>query len=1191
MRIKRLSIVGFKSFMDRLDVTLPEGISAIVGPNGSGKSNIVDAIRWAMGEQSAKQLRGRQMEDVIFSGAGDFKPLGMAEVSLVFENGDGSFPGEYEQLSELAVTRRLYRSGESEYLINRVPCRLKDIHEIFMDTGLGSKAYSIIGQGRISSIIEQRPEETRAMLEEAAGITKYRRKVEESRRKLEMTRSNLQRVEDILSEVDRQMRSLKRQAARARRYRQLSEDIQQLELKLYAHSFTELRKESVERTRSTETLVNEENDFSSRLAVLHADIERMHLELAEKDEEITKLRNNYLLRKDSVTRKESMLESLAGEKRTQLALQKRLAEEKEDIDRRLRGFEQERLQIEERTETLREGAGGVREEISILEQRLKRRTQVLHEVREEYERARTDVNNGMTRELGLNQESGYLHKRIGEITDSRARLEQERQEVETKIERLNEASLRKAETREALAEKLGRIDEDLETVREGRRELEQVRKNIEGDRKKAESEFASMESRLASLRSLSENFEGFKIGVRTIMKAEDLEAKKNGRVLGLVADMVQVDLRYEPAVEAVLSDRLQYVVVEGLGDGKEGVAYLKSRERGRSSFVPLRDICPNGHGKGTGNGLPLLRDKVSVTDETYRPLIDMLLGDAAMVENLEQAVDIWSRDGSKPCLVTPEGDMIDERGVISGGKANRSSHGLLARKREIQELDQNLEQCRGRVEALAAKLEQIDLDMDEKGARLEALEQEREDCREEINVHDRNILQLSNELDQLERFSQRIAGELEQKEHEKEKHSEALSRIVTELAACQEKIRRNESYLSQKETELREIEEEVEDFRNELSDLKMDLSRSTEEEKGLLRQLERIDDYREEALEKLEKIDQDTREAGKTYQACEEREGVVREELKELSGKLAVSEEAVNSANRDRGIFQDRIREEEKRGESMREELDLIKEKISRARMEHSEINHRMNGLMERVRDKFNLNLSEIYESHLEEDFSQVDTTEALEESKQKRERLGEVNLAAISEHEALKERHTFIVGQKEDLLNSIDSLNKAIQKINRICLERFTSTLKEVDEKLKEVFPILFKGGTAGLRLTDETKPLESGVLVEVRPPGKRLSHMGLLSGGEKALVAMALLFAIYLIKPSPFCLLDEVDAPLDEANIDRFNNLLREIRKYSQVVIVTHNRRSMEIVERLYGVTMERAGVSKIVSVNLGKAERLAA
>jgi len=1191
MRLKRLSIAGFKSFMDRLDLALPEGISAIVGPNGSGKSNIVDAIRWAMGEQSAKQLRGRQMEDVIFNGAGEFKPLGMAEVSLVFENGDGSFPGEYQHLSELAVTRRLYRSGESEYLINRVPCRLKDISEVFMDTGLGNKAYSIIGQGRISSIIEQRPEETRAMLEEAAGITKYRKKVDESQRKLDMTRANLQRVEDILSEVERQVRSLKRQAAKARRFKELSTEMEDLEIKLHSHTYHEHKEESGRRSLSVEALVREESDGTSRLAVLHADVERMRLELSEMDEEIGKLREVFLKRKESISRKESMLESLQGEKRTQVALEKRLGEEREDIERRLRGFEQERLEIEDRLAAIQQNTTALREEFDILEQRLKRRSQVLREVRVEVERARAEVNKGQTREVGLNQESGYLSKRIQEITDGRARLEQEKQDVDARVERLDEASLRKAEIREALAEKLARIEEDLGRVKEERQELELVRRNAEADRKKAESDLAGMESRLASLRSLADNFEGFKVGVRTIMKADDLEARRQGRVRGLVADVVQVDPEIEQAVESVLADRLQYVIVDGLDDGREGVYYLKARSRGRGSFVPIKALHSNGNGNGSSHGLPLLRDRVTLTDEAYRPLLNMLLGDTALVSDLDQALEVWSGNGSKPCLVTPDGDMIDERGVISGGKAGGSSHGLLARKREMQDLEAGVRGARETVNAFDERLEQIDMDTDEKRSRLEMLDQEREDCREEINTLDRNILQLSNEMDQMERFSERIAGELEQKEQEKEKHREALGRIEGELSGWREKIRENEGYLREKEIELREMEEEAEQSRNELGELKVDLSRAGEEEKGLQRQMERIDDYREEAVEKLEKIEEDKKEARRIQAACDEREEVVRSELRELYERLAVSEEAVNRAGQERGIFQNRIREEEKKSEALRVELAALKDRINRARMEQSEIHFQMNGLVERVRDKYNMELAEIYRSRLEEGFSESETKEALEEKKGKRERLGEVNLAAIHEHEALTERHTFIVEQRDDLLTSIDSLNKAIQKINRISLDRFTATLREVDAKLKEVFPILFKGGTAGLRLTDESRPLESGVLVEVRPPGKRLSHMGLLSGGEKALVAMALLFAIYLIKPSPFCLLDEVDAPLDEANIDRFNNLLMEIRKYSQVILVTHNRRSMEIVERLYGVTMEKAGVSKMVSVNLGRAERLAA
>ena len=363
----------------------------------------------------------------------------------------------------------------------------------------------------------------------------------------------------------------------------------------------------------------------------------------------------------------------------------------------------------------------------------------------------------------------------------------------------------------------------------------------------------------------------------------------------------------------------------------------------------------------------------------------------------------------------------------------------------------------------------------------------------------------------------------------------------------------------------------------------MEYSLSQEEKKGLLRETERIDDFSEESRDKLEKISRDIMDVLERQEECGKREKALKEDLDGFYDKLRQAEEAVNSAQQERNGFNSEIRNQEKKGEALREEIDLIREKISRAKMEQSEIQFKMNNLVEVVKERFNMELPEIYKEYLKDDFSKADIREKLENQKILKERLGDVNLTAIQEHEALKERYEFIKGQRQDLLNSIDSIMQAIRKINKTCLDRFIQTFEEVDKKIKQVFPILFNGGTAGLRLTDEKNPLESGVLVEVRPPGKKLSHMGLLSGGEKALVAMALLFAIYLIKPSPFCLLDEVDAPLDEANIDRFNALLKEIRKYSQVLMVTHKRKSMEIVDSLFGVTMENAGISKMVSVNL--------
>jgi chromosome segregation protein len=1181
MRIKNIFIAGFKSFMDRLEVSFPTGISAIVGPNGCGKSNIVDAIRWAMGEQSAKQLRGRNMEDIICNGAGDYKPMGMAEVSIIFENGDGLFPSGYSNLSELSVTRRLYRSGESEYLINNVPCRLKDIQEIFMDTGLGTRAYSIIGQGRIGAIIEQKPEETRVMLEEAAGITKYRKKVEEAERKIERTQANLLRVEDILGEIGKQMRSLKYQASKARRFKSISQEIERLDLTLNANAYHTWKEESGLRMKSTDDLLQKEMALTAESSALQARLETMHLEREEKDEEISSLRDAYSNLKAEVNGKESALESLGREKKMLVELEGRLRNEKEEMTQRLGQLEAESEALEKRVAELKQGFEGLGGEISLVGERLKGRRRLLGEVKEEYERVKAKVNSGLAKEMGLNQESGYLNKRINEINNSRTRLEREKSDVNSKIESTMKASETKTEARQALTQRLQDIEAEIIEAQRKCDALDQVRKEVETDLKLAEADLNIYQSRLSSLRSLAENFEGYKIGVRTIMKASDLKARREGRIRGLVADVLQVEPKYEQAVEALLADKLQYVIVESQNDGKEAIDYLKRKARGRSSFIPLADL--NGEKAPSNNGgLPLLSDLVSVP-EPYKPLIKVLLGNAALVEDLEQAISAWRENGKDQCLVTLDGDMVDRRGIISGGKLGHSSHGLLARKREIKELEEKVVGCEKKVKGVKSKLTKVNMEIEAKKASVEDLTEKKWKCQEKINDLDKLIFRLGQELDQQERLSGRISGELQKQGREKGKHSEALSRIESELRSSQDKRKQEEGYLLQKEVELKESEEEFEQIRNELEKLKVDQRLSEEEQRGLTREMERIDNFTQETREKLNRIGEDISDGQRRHERCLKREDVLREELKSLLGRLEEAKEVVSGAEQGRGHFQSEIREEEKKAEALREELDLLKEKVNRAKLEQSEIAFKMNSLVEMVKEKFNLDLAQIYEEYLEEDFSEPETKERLEHKKKLKERLGEVNLTAIQEHEALKERHAFIAEQREDLVNAIESLNKAIKKINRTSLRKFKRAIDDVDKKLKEVFPILFNGGTAGLRLTDETKPLESGVLVEVRPPGKKLSHMGLLSGGEKALVAMALLFAIYLIKPSPFCLLDEVDAPLDEANIDRFNELLREINKYSQIILVTHNRRSMEIVDRLYGVTMEKAGISKMVSVDL--------
>ncbi len=1189
MKIKKVSILGFKSFMEKLDITFSNGISGVVGPNGCGKSNIVDAIRWCMGEQSPKQLRGRKMEDVIFSGAGNHKPLGMAEVSLLFENGDGSFPAAFAQDHELSVTRRLYRSGESEYLINNVSCRLKDIQEIFMDTGLGNKAYSIIGQGQIGTIIDQRPEDTRIMLEEAAGITKYRKKVEISQRKIELTEGNLQRVEDILGEIQSQMRSLKRQAAKARRFKAVSEEIRGLERILYCNTFHQLKEESGKREISTEGLEREEISRSTLISQLHARIEGMNLELEEKDADLSDLRKNFLHLRDRVHKKEGGIESLAGEMRMIEELKVRLTGEQEEIRVRLTELRGKREILDKEKDRIKEKSVELENEISLRDERLRVRKGVLEEIREGYEEARADLNAGEKREVGLNNESGYVNRLLGQISDSRSRLEKELEELRAKSENLSKVSERKSRVREATAERLREIESAIEEGNAFSKELEMIKESVESELKSAEADLNRCQSRLSSLETLTDNFEGYKTGVRTIMKAKDFGPRKEGRILGILADVIQVDPKYERAVEAVLADRLQYVLVESQEDGRQAVDYLREKAKGMGSFAPVTDLKGDKGGMDRDPGSPMLLDYVS-TSPKYSALINTLLSDTVIVEDLDKALSNWKKmqdlpgkNGKGRCFVTVDGDIVDQMGVISGGRFSHGSHGLLVRKREIAELKKASATQKAKVEELQSKLEEIIARIEEKKDSLEGLTEDRWTCQDEINELDKVLFRLGQELDQLEKMSRKISEDLERKGIERNKHEKELLRLEEELNERKTNRRKEEEYFQKKELELKEAEEEFEQYREEVARLKADYRISEEGQRSAAREMELLDSYVDDSLKRLESIEEDISSGQERRDDCERRKGTLEEELKDLYDRLQKAENDMNRAESERREFQARIRGEERKEEELKSQVDDLKERINAAKMEHSEIQFKMNNLIEVVRDKLNLDLPEIYKEDLQDDFSKREAEERVEQRKELRGRLGDVNLAAIKELEALKERHEFIVGQREDLINSIESLLIAIKKINRTSLEKFKKTFQDVDEKLKTVFPILFNGGTAGLKLTDETRPLESGVLVEVQPPGKRLSHMGLLSGGEKALVAMALIFAIYMVKPSPFCLLDEVDAPLDEANIDRFNILLQEIRQASQIIMVTHSRKTMEVTDRLYGITMQERGVSKLVSVNI--------
>ena len=669
------------------------------------------------------------------------------------------------------------------------------------------------------------------------------------------------------------------------------------------------------------------------------------------------------------------------------------------------------------------------------------------------------------------------------------------------------------------------------------------------------------------------------------MNSAELKSSGQEKILGVVADFIQVDPEFETAVEAVLAERLQYVIVSRQEDGKEAVEYLRSKEGGRSYFLPLKDFLtenPLGTFDVSLNGYRLLSEHVAAP-ERFSPVIKSFLGNAAMVENLSEALSVWKKDKGQQTLVTPEGDLIDKRGVILGGRLGKESSGLLTRRRKQKELQGRVREAERSIAALTKVIEELDLQLKREADLIERLEGERRSCLQGIDGIDKDLFLIEKESEQLMKQSEYLLQELGSLRADKDEKASRISDLTDGLSGCQREKEAIQQTVADKGSQVEALEQALDDSKESLSELAVRYNQHKEEEKGLLRERERIDQFTEEMEARVRKIEQEITATQEGLKDCLSKEEEIRDILAATGHKQRELEQESGEVEQQSDILKARLREDEKRAALARDEMGTVRDEINDARIREAEIDFRINNVLSQVSKDTGINLQRDYREYLDDDFSKEQHESRLEDYKLMKERIGDVNLLAIGEYEELKERYDFITAQQQDLLVSIDSLNKAIRRINRISKRKFLHTLSQVDEQLKRVFPILFNGGSARVRLVDEDLPLESGVLVEVQPPGKRLVHMGLLSGGEKALAAMALLFAVYLIKPSPYIIMDEVDAPLDEANTDRFNKLLFEIEKSSQVIMVTHNRKTMEVAERLYGLVMGKSSVSQVVSVDL--------
>jgi chromosome segregation protein len=1189
MRIRRLDVCGFKSFMDKTVLAFDDGVTGVVGPNGCGKSNVADAIRWVLGEQSARQLRGRSMEDVIFNGSESKAPLSMAEVMLTFENDrPGELPPQYQGFAEITVGRRLFRTGESEYLVNGVAARLVDVNDLFFGSGVGRTAYSIIEQGRIGQIVSARPEDRRAIVEEAAGITKYKRRREAAERKMEATRQNLQRVTDISQELQKQLESLNRQARRAERYKALRAEIRELELRAAAARYLELtatRRAAEERGTVVRAL---EAELAARLAELDGALEADRGILAEGEARVGDL-----------TARAHALESQARVNEVSVEAASR---EIEQIAERTRAQAAEVEALKAQADALggeREALHRQHDDLSSLssadEGRLAEAEAALRDVAREQaaleaelDQARAAVATALSGVASHRSELAQVERRRADL---RARVAKNR----TDADGLARSAVQLDGSRARHAEKLGQ-------TRQLRLRLEEQRGAQEEQLERTRSEFIQNEAKLitvreelqdkrARLQSLVEvlrNYEGHGRGVRSLMtRAGQGEARDRG-IFGLVADVVSANAEHETAVEAVLGDRLQYVIVESHAQGVEAIDWLKSAAEGRASLIPLErlrgDALPAGEPDRTHPGFVAACLDVVRYDPSYEKVVRFLLGDAVIVRDLPSALEIWQGSAEKRTLVTLDGEVLDPAGVVTGGPLEGEGHGALQRRREVQELEETVRAfeaefslAQGRHRTLQTRLLQLEtalksLDRDGHEKELALREEEKDLARvgEELDQVGERLGQLELERAQLDETLAALA-------REEEEHRVAAATSEAEQARGEERARETAGRLEATKARADAVGAE-------LVNLKVKVAADAERRESIAASLRRIEDGRREVEERRARLFSGLSEANARAAELRARLDGGRVDLGRLSADLALVQGELAQAREGHEAAQAASRARDAESRELRARLEEARQAAAETALTAREHALELAHLEEQTRERCQAELRwEIGRFHLEPPPGEPERTR-LEEKKAQAERMGAINLTAIEEYDELARRHAFLVEQRSDLERSLADLRAAIAKINRASRERFSETFDRVNEKFQQVFPRLFNGGRAGLVLTqDDGGDGESGVEIFAQPPGKKLQSVNLLSGGEKALTAVALIFAIFLIKPTPFCLLDEVDAPLDDANVGRYNELVREMSRSSQFILITHNKRTMETVDTLYGVTMQEPGVSKLVSVRL--------
>jgi len=1193
MRLKRLEIIGFKSFPDKCTIDFSAGISAVVGPNGCGKSNIIDAIKWVMGEQSIKQLRGKSMGDVIFSGTEKRLQLNMAEVSLTLSNDTPeTIETGLSQLTEIMITRRLFRSGESAYLINKQPCRLKDIHNIFLGSGMGARSCAIVQQGNIGAITDASPEERRTYIEEAAGVTRYKTRKNEAISKVNATNQNLLRLSDIIDEIKKQMNSLRRQARKAMRYKDFRDGMKTSDI-LVSVYYHELYTSQI---TSTQNLLSElkEKDVlhASKLQKLNAALDKINSDRSLKDRiiaqkrseksdaerDIDKLKNDLKYLRNEEKRLYSEITGLDAAIIDLEAKNQKIKDEiaEESVKRKNLGIE-----IEEKKIALNEKTAKTQEinlQLLELQKSLDDQKSQLMRLMAQKAKFQNIFKNAESNKENLRQRIKRIQKDETELSEKILKLKKTVSDANENLESISDTSesvqRRIAEKKKQLDDQSSQLGNQIKTVT-----------ILQNDRNKVKSEYTA-------LKKMDDNYEWYKDGVKAVMKKDDSDNTSSSPavtgIVGITADGIEPEPGFEIALEAALGEALQYIVIKDQATGINSINYLKDSNTGRSGFIPismLNNADKNNSGKKQN---PALLENHVTIKAGYEAIFSELLQGIAVADDFDDAINFCTPENDCHKVVTKNGDILFSNGMMVGGSQDKLS-GIYKKKLELKQLNNQLTELDSSVESgqklqkdLETAVKQLEIEIQKLTVQKNNFEKEIIDAEK---LHFQASESLKHTLSHYEIITlekEKLLGEKTDIEDEITAHDAVLSEITRNEESTELEIKKITGQVST-------LSEQINTFNQSEMDLKLSLTRLNAEIDNSIKTLNRLNEFEVEGLKQSEQIKNDIIiKTQKSRQAADEIIETEKKLSKTAEGLKSIDLELQNHDS----DYQHIIEEITKTDDTINQTKGIIEEvqgKVHQLEVELSGFNIKRENVVNRFLDRYSQSFSQSLEEHrdtvLSQEFSIEKTEAALASFRKKIDLIGDVNLGAIEAYEEQKTRYEFLEQQRDDLVEAIEDLQRVIKKINRITQKLFMEMFHNINEQFKAIFPRLFAGGSAWLELTQPNNPLETGVELMIHPPGKKVTRLSLLSGGEKALSAIAFIFSIFLINPASYCLLDEIDAPLDEANTNRFNELLKIIGEKSQIIMISHNKRSMEFSDMLFGVTMGESGVSKLVTVDIEK------